>query len=555
MKLISFLLRYSRSIRYSRVVIGLIIIAGVVGGACNSILLVLISSTLAKTGGGTPPHLWGFIGLCLLLPVSRFASDYLLIWLASWAVFELRLEMCRQMLAAPLRFLENLGEHRLMANLAEDVPTIINALVTIPILCMNFSIVVGCLIYLGWLSKFVLLLMLGFIAVGILTYQLPLVKGARHIRVAREKWGELFKHFQALTRGTKELKLHRRRRAAFINESLQRTSAELRRHTIAGTATYSAANSWGQILFFVVIGLLLFFMPAVEPMTTETLTGYVLVTLYIMTPLQILLNTLPNLNRANVAVGKIQELAGALASSAGERGPGAPTDAGPPPWRKLRFADVTHSYRQEQGNSPFTLGPVDLTFDAGELVFLIGGNGSGKTTFVKLFTGLYAPEDGEITLDGRPITDENRDDFRQHFAVVFSDFYLFEKFLGLDSAELDELAGEYLEQLQLKSKVSVTDGMLSTTELSQGQRKRLALLTAYLEDRSIYVFDEWAADQDPEFKRVFYYKLLPELKARGKTLLVISHDDRYYGIADRIIKLDYGKVVQDVPAVVSEEVG
>jgi putative ATP-binding cassette transporter len=133
--------------------------------------------------------------------------------------------------------------------------------------------------------------------------------------------------------------------------------------------------------------------------------------------------------------------------------------------------------------------------------------------------------------------------------VVFSDFYLFDTLLGLQTPELDRRAREYLTKLQLDHKAKVKDGALSTTDLSQGQRKRLALLTAYLEDRPIYLFDEWAADQDPLFKDVFYLQLLPELQAKGKTVLVISHDDRYYHLGDRIIKLDYGKVEYDEPAI------
>src|SRR6185369_4993504 len=129
--------------------------------------------------------------------------------------------------------------------------------------------------------------------------------------------------------------------------------------------------------------------------------------------------------------------------------------------------------------------------------------------------------------------------------------------LGIESQQLDEQALEYLKQLQLTQKVEVKDGVLSTTKLSQGQRKRLALLTAYLEDRPIYLFDEWAADQDPLFKQVFYYELLPELKARAKTVLVISHDDRFYEVGDRIIKLESGKIVYDqavVPALTETSV-
>jgi putative ATP-binding cassette transporter len=140
------------------------------------------------------------------------------------------------------------------------------------------------------------------------------------------------------------------------------------------------------------------------------------------------------------------------------------------------------------------------------------------------------------------VDDGNREEFRQLFSAVFSDFHLFEKLLGLDGPGLDARARAYLTQLRLEHKLQVRDGELSTSKLSQGQRKRLALLTAYLEDRPFYVFDEWAADQDPSFKEVFYLRMLPELKARGKAVLVISHDDHYYHVADHLIKLDYGQI-------------
>ncbi|NER81775.1 MAG: cyclic peptide export ABC transporter, partial [Leptolyngbya sp. SIO1D8] len=209
---------------------------------------------------------------------------------------------------------------------------------------------------------------------------------------------------------------------------------------------------------------------------------------------------------------------------------------------------ITHTYRTDQGDSEFTLGPVDLTVHPGELIFVIGGNGSGKSTLAKLLTGLYQPQTGSIWLDDQQINADNQTWYRQHFAVVFSDFYLFERLLGFDSSADDIRAHAYLKKLQLDHKVSIDHGQFSTTALSQGQRKRLTLLTAYLENRPIYLFDEWAADQDPTFKNIFYTQFLPDLKAQGKTIFVISHDDHYFHLADRVIKLDYGQVEYDQPA-------
>jgi len=219
-----------------------------------------------------------------------------------------------------------------------------------------------------------------------------------------------------------------------------------------------------------------------------------------------------------------------------------------PHWQRLEFRDVAHHYYRPGEESNFVLGPINLAFHPGELVFIVGGNGSGKSTLSKLMTGLYIPDAGEIWLDGQMITSENREWYRQHFSAIYADFYLFDRLLGINNPDLDSQAQAYLKQLHLDHKVTITNGRLSTTELSQGQRKRLSLLTAYLEDRPIYLFDEWASDQDPTFRELFYTEFLPKLKHQGKTIFVISHDDHYFHVADRMIKLDYGAIEYDKSA-------
>ncbi|MQY19594.1 ATP-binding cassette domain-containing protein [Nocardia macrotermitis] len=215
-----------------------------------------------------------------------------------------------------------------------------------------------------------------------------------------------------------------------------------------------------------------------------------------------------------------------------------PVPMAPPPGGPIETAD----------DSGFALGPLDLVFEPGQISFVIGGNGSGKSTLAKLITGLYVPRTGSISLGDERIDHENIEWFRQNASAVFTDFHLFEDYLGFDRPGIDDEVRGYLEELQIAHKVTVQDGRLSTIALSQGQRKRLALLTALLEDRQIYVFDEWAADQEPRFREVFYTEILAGLKRRGKTVIVITHDDRYFDHADQIVKLDFGKIVEPTAA-------
>lgn len=539
MNLFSFLLRNSK-----RVVV-LAVLAGAIGGISSTSLVALIHTALSKNANSSSALLIAFGALCAVVLVMRIASQVLLVRLGQGAIKDLRLNLSRRILNAPLRRLEDMGAHKLLASLTDDTQVISNAIVGVPMLCINVAIVAGCLIYLGWLSWSALLAVLGFMVVGVITYQLPLNGAMRSLKLARQDQDALFGDMRALTEGTKELKIHRQRRRRFLSEVLEGTAEQLRRHNVKGLSIYIAASSWGQLLFFVLIGLLVFALPQVKQIDNGTLAGYTLVLLYMMAPLEIVLSIVPMLGRASIALKKVEEMGISLRDDeAAEKEP--LDDVGARPyWRRLELAGVTHSYHREKEDSSFVLGPIDLSFEPGEVVFLAGGNGSGKTTLAKLLVGLYSPESGSIYLDSQLITEEQRESYREHFSVVFSDFYVFEKLIGLEGPELDERAREYLVQLQLDHKVKVEGGAFSTTALSQGQRKRLALLTCYLEDRPFYVFDEWASDQDPLFKEIFYTQLLPELKARGKAVLVISHDDYYYFLADRVVKLDYGRLIQE----------
>ena len=541
MKILQFLLRYSK---YSWGIVLTAAIAAVIAGVSSTGLLILISKALAKAPATDSLLAWGFLALCLFVPFSRFISQVLLVRLSQAAMFDLRLQLSGRILGAPLRRLEEIGAHRLLATLTEDVAVITNGLVSIPTICLQGAVLVCCMVYLAWLSGIVFAGVFVLIVIGVTIFQFGVQWAMRFIRLAREDQDALFSHFRALTQGTKELKLHQHRRQSFLLRVLQETAASYRRHSTTGNVVYTLVGSSAQILHFGVIGLVIFVLPSFRTVDAPTLVSYAVLLLYMMVPLDVLTNTLPNLGRANVSLKKIESLGLKLTAGGYEKEEARIRTIPARSWNRLTLADVTHSYHRERENSSFVLGPINLTLHPGELTFITGGNGSGKTTLAKILCGLYFPESGEMRWDGRAVNEGDLELHRNRFSVVFSDSYLFDNLLGLESPELDTRATEYLSEFNLNHKVQIKDGALSTTDLSQGQRKRLALMTAYLEDREIYIFDEWAADQDPEFKEIFYYKLLTELKARGKTLIVISHDDRYYHIADRIVKLDSGKATE-----------
>jgi putative ATP-binding cassette transporter len=541
---------FARLFRYSPRSILVAIVAGAISGLCNAGLLAILSQATIPDGAWSRSLLvWGFVALWVLLPATRLGSSLLLAILGQGAVLRLRLELTTKILSAPFKRIEQLGAPKLLAALTNDAETIVRAMTTLPLLLTQMMIILGCLAYLGVLSWKILGIFVAMLGVGLILYRLLFNRALHYHRQAREEADRLWAHFRGVTEGIKELKLHSQRKGAFLGE-MDATSRVLKKLYLTGSVVMNVATGWGQVVVFGIIGFIVFVIPMVEPVPLTTLNGYVLGILYVIVPIQVLLGELPELGRAGIAYSKIRRLG--ISLGPGESGPAGPADRGTgivpvTGWKTLELAGVVHSFHDDEGKS-FVLGPLDLRLRPGELTFLIGGNGSGKTTLIKLLIGLYVPEQGEVRIDGRPVTEETLEQYNNQFSVVFCDFYLFDSFLGLGGPEIDERAREYLRRLELDHKVWIENGVLSTTALSQGQRKRLALLTAYLEDRPIYVFDEWAADQDPVFKDVFYFEILPELKARGKTVVAISHDDRYYGVADRVVKLQEGKVEYDGPA-------
>ncbi|HEY0293372.1 MAG TPA: cyclic peptide export ABC transporter [Hansschlegelia sp.] len=485
----------------------------------------------------------------LLAPFAAIAVAVMAAQSASWALFahlgqtclaRLRREIAEAILRTPYRNLETIGRARIRSALADDAVNIANFGVGFPVLVTNVVVVLGALGYLAWLSLGIFLVALALIAAGSFGYHLSHRSVVDHLRRAGFSQDKLYGDFDQLLGGAKELKLNEAKARRFLDRDLAAAIAAVRRDRARGLALLSLSDGWGRFLFMFLIGMALFARLWLPQENAGVVTGYVVAFLYLMGPLEGVLAQLPYVNLARVAIGRIEGVLAELKAEAAD--PSGATAAAP---RTIALEGVTHGYFREREEDVFTLGPIDLTLPAGETLFIVGGNGSGKTTLAKLLTGLYAPEGGRILVDGVPVGEGGRHAYRQHFAAIYPDFQLFETLLEAADGRLDDRANRWLARLQLDHKAAVRGGAFTTRDLSQGQRKRLALVAACLEDKPVMVFDEWAADQDPAFKEVFYREVLPELKASGKALVVITHDDRYFDLADRIVKLEGGRVISE----------
>ncbi|WP_250528156.1 cyclic peptide export ABC transporter [Caballeronia sp. GAWG2-1] len=523
------------SIRSARGLLPVALVVSLVSGAANAALVALINQALRATGDELLTLGVRFAALGVVVILTRVVSQMLFMYLGQHAKARLRLQTIGRIAGASYRDLERCGASRAINALTQDLDTIVVFFISLPSIVMQGAVIAGCLVYLGMLSLPILLFALVAIGAGSLGTHLIGSRALLHLRASRQREDGLLQRFRSLFDGAKELKLHRARAEAFVARDLAPHVEAVRAQRTRGYMLHALAASWGNLLLFGFVGLTLFVLARLFDADAHVMFGYALVFLYLIMPVEGLLAALPAIGSARIAFERIDQLEQALPPEPAS----ASLDADA--FASITLEGVEHRYVREAEDGFFTLGPIDLTFRAGELVYLVGGNGSGKTTLAKVLVGLYAPESGRIVIDETVVDDGNRAAYRQLFSVVFSDFHLFDSLLGLP-AHSEATARALLVALQLEHKVRIDNGRFSTLDLSQGQRKRLALLVAFLEDRPFYLFDEWAADQDPAFKDVFYRVLLPQLKARAKTVLVITHDDRYFDLADRIVKLDSGQV-------------
>lgn len=513
------------------------VLVGAVSGTATLAVITLIHRALSKpvTDSLILPAL--FAGACTLVLVLQVCARCLQVRLSNSTTARLRYELCSRILSAPLSKLEAVGPHRLIASLSTDVNAITGVLTGFPGVCANATILICGIGYLASLSLPVAGCVILVAGVGVANYLVALRIAKRYLHQAREDRDEVVKQTRAMVHGIKELKGNRSRCLDFMYGVLLPADTKMRRNLIAGASIQGFAHSWGRLFLMFGIGMLLFAWPRLDKVSSATLTGYTLTILYLTHPLGAILGWLPAIHSASIALSKIDQL-GLSADDSEEQA--LPTVT--PPFESLELRGVTYGYKSPDGRG-FALGPIDLTVSAGEELFIAGGNGSGKTTLVKLLTGLYVPLEGHVLLNGQVVSNAIRSNYQQLFSTVFVEGHVFDRLLGVDRDQAR--MRHFARLLEIEKYVDVETGQFSDGKLSRGQHKRLALLVACMDDRPIFIFDEWAAEQDPGFKDIFYRQILPELRKQGKTVVAITHDDRYFSAADRVLTLVDGQLDRD----------
>jgi cyclic peptide transporter len=415
----------------------------------------------------------------------------------------------------------------------------------LPLFFFSALTVLFCLVYLLVLSPPLFCVFALFMAFAVGSSLVMMGRSGAIFGAIREHEDKLFEHFRGIAEGKKELTLSAARAHHFLHDVLADSIETNRRLGYAAQKWWGYGGTWSTTMVFCAVFAVVWSGSTALGVEAATIMQFVIVALFLMNPLNYLIVASRDIAIGMASVGQLSRIGVAEARPSPET-----TNAWPMAgqWHTITARRLHYRYQDGDGHG-FSVGPIDFTLRRGETVFLIGGNGSGKSTLALLLAGLLKPTEGQIEVDDRVIDVAALPAYRQLFTGVFSDFYLFSHVVDRHGRPApDAMINGWLEKLDLGRKVKAVGGQLSTLDLSQGQRKRLALTQSYIDDSDIYLFDEWAADQDPEFRRYFYADLLPALRRRGKTILAITHDERYFGSADRIVKLDQGQMVGEDPA-------
>ncbi len=515
----------------------------VVAGGSNAALLAVVNGAADHIKDGQA-EITGVLMFLIFLGAYVYAQRYVLVTTSAEVerlVHGYRQRLIGQLKMCELREVEHIGRGRIFAAISSDTQAISQSASGL-VFGVQAAVLIVCIaIYLAMISmtSFVIASVFLGIATRIYLSKMRAVYGLFHDASTEEN--TLHDLVSGFLDGFKEVKLSSLRAAAVLADVV---SVSARTAVFRTEAQKALAMNliFAQVAFMMLLGTLVFLTPMFGNSYSGTVMGSMTTVMFLIGPISSIVGTVPLVAVANAAAENLQNLEKLLEASTRERNGEPSVSARAIAVTPMRTIELRRAYfKHDADGSQFAVGPLDLTIRAGETVFITGGNGSGKSTLIKLITGLYPPLSGELLVNDVPVTPKSAQAHRDRFCAVFSDFHLFRKLYGISLPD-EPTAAAWLDELEIAGKTEIVLDGFSTIDLSSGQKKRLALLSALLEDKPILVLDEWAADQDPPFRRKFYDELLPRWKAEGKTIIAVTHDDRYFHVADRRFHLEEGQL-------------
>lgn len=531
-----------------------IVLAAIAAGAAQTASLVVTNSAAGMLYRSDTLGIRIFLLYCLAIAIFIFAQTYSLkraIEVVEDATFKARMRIADKIRHSAYPFIEGKNKGEIHLNLTQDANSISHSSIVLVMAAQAFFVLTCCFLYIMWLSIAAFVLLFGLLIVVYLAY-LPQSRMIQtEMYETHKKEGYFFQLLNHILSGFKELKLHDPKNDA-LYEDVQEVSAETKKAKIRVGRRFVLNFFASNVLYGLFLGSVVFLLPRFSDVDITTIVKVITGALFIMGPLFMLIYALPQFSRANSAVLNIMRLEDELDNAnkmeivrkdgrVSERAIKKYYD-----FQTLQFQGVEYHYFDDQQSTLFKMGPIDLSVKRGEILFITGGNGSGKTTFLKVATGLYSPAAGRIMVDENVIASKRNSSYRNLFSAVFTDFHLFDKFYGISDVT-EEKVDHFIKWMQLEDKTDYESERFTNLNLSTGQRKRLGLIMALLEDRPILVLDELAADQDPGFRKIFYTEILPRLKSTGRAIIAATHDDTYWHVADRLIQFSDGCIVEKSP--------
>ncbi|MBD0258365.1 MAG: cyclic peptide export ABC transporter [Cytophagales bacterium] len=414
----------------------------------------------------------------------------------------------------------------------------------------SLVILLCCFGYLFWISVQGALTILVLMAALVTLYIVRNRDIEKDLNALRDLVNTYYRYLNDLLNGFKEVKMSSRRNDNIHANYLRRNMRVRKDIRVRTSMKYMNNEITGSYSWYVVFGAIMFALPRFTGSASEQVTPFIVTILYLIGPVAVLLTLVPTYTNVKIAFQRLVAFDNQISFQLNQATRASrPAAAAPAPgaFESIRFEGVCYTYVDSEKNQTFRFGPVDLEIVKGETLFVTGGNGSGKSTFVHLLTGLYRPVSGAIYLNDQLVTPDRYPAYTDQITAIFCNNYLFsENYDEIDLQGKDTPLSRYVDMMALADVIRVDpERNVIENRLSRGQQKRLSMIYALLEERDVFVLDEWAAEQDPGFRAYFYKEFLPRLNAMGKTVVAITHDDEYFHCAKRVVKFNFGQITED----------